>query len=176
MVLILSSKNCNVQMKKAFIALSTLFLFAACNSSSNNEEAMQIKIDLLQEKMDNTYKPGLGEFMTGIQLHHAKLWFAGINANWRLADFEINEIKEALDDIRQFNTDRPEIKSLDMINPAIDSMNNAIKRQDQASFRSGYMLLTNTCNNCHRATQHEFNIITVPSVPPVSNQQFKSNP
>ena len=37
--------------------------------------------------------------MSGIQVHHEKLWFAGTAKNWRLADFEIHEIMEAVDDI-----------------------------------------------------------------------------
>lgn len=71
------------------------------------------------------------------------------------------------------NTDRPEAKSIRMINPAIDSVNNAIKQQNQQLFKNSYILLTNTCNNCHKATQHEFNVITIPANPPISNQSFK---
>ena len=51
------------------------------------------------------YEPGLGEFMTATQLRHAKLWFAGKNSNWDLAAYEIDEIKEGLEDAqRQFPT------------------------------------------------------------------------
>jgi len=51
-----------------------------------------------------SYKPGFGEFMGGIQVHHEKLWFAGTNQNWKLAGFEIHEIKESMDDIRKYCT------------------------------------------------------------------------
>jgi hypothetical protein len=44
------------------------------------------------------YQPGLGEFMTATQLRHAKLWFAGKQNNWDLAAYEIDEIKEGLED------------------------------------------------------------------------------
>src|SRR5258708_38764496 len=44
------------------------------------------------------YAPGLGEFMTATQLRHAKLWFAGKQNNWDLAAYEIDEIKEGLED------------------------------------------------------------------------------
>jgi hypothetical protein len=111
--------------------------------------------------------------MSSIQTHHAKLWFAGINNNWKLADFEVHEIGEALEDIQKFNTDRPEAREIGMINPAIDSVSSAIKQQNQSLFKSSYILLTNTCNNCHKATEHEFNVVTIPSNPPLSNQSFK---
>src|SRR5689334_4796091 len=108
------------------------------------------------------YTPGLGEFMSGIQVHHAKLWFAGQNQNWKLADFEVNEIKEAIDDIQQFNTDRPEVKSIDMIKPPMDSVVAAIQQKDTIAFNRSFILLTNTCNSCHQATDHGFNVIKIP--------------
>ena len=48
------------------------------------------------------YTPGLGEFMSGIQVHHEKLWFAGKAGNWQLADFETGEIRETIDDIQKY--------------------------------------------------------------------------
>lgn len=134
---------------------------------------MQARLDSMDRKINQTYKPGLGEFMSSIQVHHAKLWFAGNADNWKLADFEIHEIEESLDDIQQFNTDRPESKMIVMMNAPIDTIEQAIKQQNEPLFKKGYIFLTNTCNNCHKATAHEFNVITIPSAPPVSNQSFK---
>lgn len=144
----------------------------ACNQSGNNQQ-LQAKIDSLQAKLNDTYKPGLGEFMMGIQEHHAKLWFAGINKNWRLADFEVHEIGETLDDVKKYCTDRPEIKSLGIIDPAVNTIKAAVKKQDVEKFKSGFTELTNDCNSCHKDNQHGFNIITIPTSPPVSNQDFK---
>lgn len=158
---------------KYIVVIASLFMLAACNQQADNNQQLQTQIDSLQYKLDNSYKPGFGDFMSGIQVHHAKLWFAGTNNNWKLADFEIHEILEALDDIQKFNTERPEAKAIGMINPAIDSISNAIKQQNQQLFKSSYTLLTSSCNNCHRATEHEFNVITIPTNPPISNQSFK---
>ena len=38
--------------------------------------------------------PGLGEYMTTIQLHAGKLWFAAKASNWELANYELDELKE----------------------------------------------------------------------------------
>jgi hypothetical protein len=38
--------------------------------------------------------PGLGEYMTTIQLHTAKLWFAAKASNWELAAYELHELEE----------------------------------------------------------------------------------
>ncbi len=168
--------NGRYQFLAVFNKLATpLFcIIMGCNQQSNSTSQMQSKIDSLQDQLNKTYKPGLGEFMTGIQLHHAKLWFAGQNQNWPLADFEIHEIGEALDDINVFCTDRPEVKSIGMLRPAIDSVTNAIQQRNLQLFKNSFSVLTNTCNNCHKATDHGFNVVIIPASPPVSNQDFKA--
>jgi hypothetical protein len=44
--------------------------------------------------------PGLGEYMTTIQLHAGKLWFAAKAANWELAEYELDELKETMETAR----------------------------------------------------------------------------
>ncbi|HQT27620.1 MAG TPA: hypothetical protein PLK99_13680, partial [Burkholderiales bacterium] len=44
------------------------------------------------------YVPGMGEIMGATQMRHAKLWFAGKEKNWPLANYELGEIREGLDD------------------------------------------------------------------------------
>ena len=88
---------------KQFLFSSFLFALFSCNNSSDQITQLQKKTDSLQHELNNTYKPGLGEFMSSIQVHHAKLWFAGQNNNWKLADFEIHEIMEAVEDIQHYD-------------------------------------------------------------------------
>lgn len=124
------------------ILLSLLFvtlIIASCSQQDDNTKQLQARIDSLQQKLNSTYRPGLGEFMLGIQEHHAKLWFAGINKNWALADFEVHEIGETVDDIKQYCTDRPEIKSIGTIDPGIAAINNAIKQKDVAQFKKVFV-------------------------------------
>ncbi|MBN8720755.1 MAG: hypothetical protein J0H85_14995 [Sediminibacterium magnilacihabitans] len=135
---------------------------------------MQRQIDSLKAQINKTYKPGFGEFMSGIQVHHNKLWFTGVNQNWKLADFEINEIKESLDNIKMYCTDRPETKSIGMIDSSLQSVSNAIQQKNSLQFKNSFHILTTTCNTCHQATGHAFNVITIPSAPPFSNQDFSA--
>ena len=160
--------------KISFAFIVIISLLASCNQDSHAKQ-MQTKIDSLQQQLSRTYKSGLGEFMLGIQLHHAKLWFAGQNQNWALADFEIHEIKESLDDINEFCQDRPEVKAIGMINAPIDSVINSVQQKNIQSFKNSFILLTNTCNSCHKSTDHGFNIVTIPTNLPVVNQDFKSS-
>jgi hypothetical protein len=164
-------------MKYLTIILPILCLLS-CNQQQESERiVLQNQIDSLRSRLDSSYAPGLGEFMLGIQTHHAKLWFAGKNGNWDLADFEMGEIQETMVDIQKYCADRPEVTSLPMINPSLDSLKLAIVRKNVESFKSSFILLTNTCNNCHKVTKHGFNVIKIPDVPPVTNQVFeKPNP
>ena len=161
-------------MKQILFFILTFGLFA-CNQQTDNTKVLQNRIDSLERKLTDTYKPGFGEFMSGIQAHHSKLWFAGQNENWKLADFEVHEIIEVIEDIQKFQTERKESQMIGMINPALDSINNAIQKKSPALFKSSYTLLTNTCNNCHRATDFEFNVVKIPDTQPFSNQDFKGN-
>ena len=171
--ILLNHKTIVMKKIKAFAFIIIALIIISCNQQNNKMQEMQVTIDSLQKKLDETYKPGLGEFMSGIQMHHAKLWFAGQNQNWPLAGFEINEIKESLDDIQKYCSDRTEVKSIGMINDPVDSINNAIEQKNLSLFKSSFILLTNTCNSCHKATEHGFNIVTVPFNLPVANQEFK---
>src|ERR1700716_2041070 len=86
------------------------------------------------------FVPGLGEIMSLTQMRHAKLWFAGEAGNWPLADYELDELKEGLDDAATFH---PTHKDADMPLPAliekimndpIAQVRKAVAAHDQAAF------------------------------------------
>jgi hypothetical protein len=110
-----------------------------------------------------------------MQIHHGKLWFAGNAGNWGLSGFESKELREAIDDIQSYCSDRPEVVSIPMIKPALDSMDAAISNKSISRFKSSFVLLTNTCNNCHKVTKHEFNVVQIPSAPPFTNQAYQNS-
>jgi hypothetical protein len=160
-------------MRIIILAIATLF-FISCNDTGNaNQVLTQYKIDSLQKEVNNI-RPGLGELMLSIQIHHAKLWFAGKKRNWELANFETDEIKEQVEKAMLIETDRPEIKSLPVINAPLDSVSDAILKKDTVRFISAYHLLTNACNNCHKAVNFDFNEIKIPDTVPFSNQVFEN--
>lgn len=153
------------------VVIAFALSFSSCTSDNSAiSNALQKRVSELENR---AYKPGFGEFMNTIQLHHSKLWFAADARNWALAQYELDEMKETFEDLRQYVTDRPEVQSIQMIQPALDGIERSVASKDQDQFKSAYILLTNTCNTCHKATKHDYNIIKVPSQPPVTNQQFK---
>ena len=162
-------------MRSILISLFVVSLLACHQETHDGGQNLQHQMDSLRNKINHAYSPGVGEFMSSIQMHHAKLWFAGKNENWELANFEMEEIQESLDDIQQYCADSPSIKPLPMIFPPLDSLRLAISEKNIGKFKSGFNLLTNTCNNCHKATNHAFNVIRIPDIPPVTNQVFEKS-
>ena len=47
----------------------------------------------------DAFVPGLGEIMSLQQMRHTKLWLAGQAANWKLAEYELEELGEGFDDV-----------------------------------------------------------------------------
>lgn len=157
-------------------AFLLLISFASCTDRTGEINiklaAQQGEIDSLKTVIANM-RPGLGELMSIIQTHHAKLWFAGTNENWDLAKFEVDEINEQLESAKQLQDVRPEVIDVPQIIPHLDSISMAIEAKDTAMFRAHFVALTNTCNSCHQSHGFGFNEITIPTAPPVTNQNFR---
>ncbi len=153
-----------------------LFLFmtwSACNHPSNQNQELLDRINKLEQRLSDPYKPGFGEFMSSMQNHHAKLWFAGIHENWKLADFETHEIVEIMHNIQKYQAQRKESELIGSLSPAIDSLYSAINQKNQTHFKSSFEYLTNSCNHCHQLTKFEFNWVKVPEQQFFSNQDFE---
>ena len=122
------------------------------------------------------YEPGLGEFMTATQLRHAKLWFAGKNDNWGLAAYEVDEIKEGLEDAARLHSIFQGIPVAEMIksiiDPRIERLEKAIAAKSGTQFVAAFDDLTDGCNACHAAAGKPFIRIQRPTAPPLSNQNF----
>lgn len=147
----------------------TLF---ACQQNPNNILVLQNRVDSLSQKVSETYTPGMGEFMGSIQTHHSKLWFAGQNQNWQLANFEVHEMTEALENIQKYNSYRTEAKNLNVLTSPLKKITIAIENKNMADFKNSFILITNTCNVCHKAMGFGFNVVKIPVVNPFNNQDF----
>lgn len=159
-------------MKKIlFIALSLSLV--SCNQHKDNAKDLELRIDSLESKHANSYKPGIGDFMGTMQTHHAKLWFAGQNENWDLADFEVHELEEAIEDIQKYQAGREEVAMIEMLNAPLDSIDKAIDQKNSEAFKRNFISLTNTCNTCHIAVDFGFNVIKLPDASPFGNQDFR---
>jgi hypothetical protein len=133
------------------------------------------------ESDESANAPGLGEIMTLQQMRHAKLAIAGSLGNWALADYETDELGEGFDDMVKYHPTHKGIKEpLTQLVPAytksaVDDLREAVKAKDTEKFNAAFDKLTAGCNGCHQAADFGFNVVTRPTAPPVTNQDFATH-
>jgi hypothetical protein len=122
------------------------------------------------------YAPGLADIMIMTQIRHAKLWLAGDVGNWDLADYEIDELKEGLEDVVKYFPKYKDIPVGQMIEGTImapiGEVEGAIKARDRARFVAAYNNLTAACNTCHQSANRPFIVIQRPTGSAFPNQSF----
>ncbi len=113
--------------------------------------------------------PSLSDIMVLQQMRHVKLWFAGRAGNWRLADYEIDALKDGFDDVTKMlggNIVDQHVGS------AIAAIEKSIDAKDRAAFTAAFDKLSAGCNACHHTLDHAFIAIQRPTSLPYSNQVF----
>ncbi|PWN07302.1 hypothetical protein [Rhodohalobacter mucosus] len=152
---------------------SVLFLALSCTSQSGEQNkqapAAGEQIDEGESEIALIYR------MSFINLYSQKLWFAGMQENWELADIYSHEIEEITDGIIRQNIidDGINVSELmeSMIAPQIELMEQAIDNRDSGQFENRFNTLIQTCNQCHTASNYGAVRITVPQTNPF-NQDF----
>lgn len=162
------------------ILLIPVIFLAGCNDNRTMIKTLQSEINYANARNDSLekeiqlVKPGLGEMMLGIQVHHNKLYFAAREGNWPLAQFEHDEIIEVLKQAEEIEKERSEVRLFRaMIYPQLDTIQLYITQKNVEHFNAAFTNLTSACNNCHSATKFNFNRIVIPEHPPYSNQEFQ---
>lgn len=159
-----------------FLGLVLLGLLVACTrlAEPTNTSA---RIEALEKQLVEM-KPGFGEVMSVVQQHHAKLFFSGHQGNWELAQYQLDEIKEGLEDLTKyyptFKDVKLPIKELipTMMTEPLNQVQAAIQKKDKKQFNSAFNGLTKSCNGCHQAAEHGFVVIQTPSNQEFTNQKF----
>jgi hypothetical protein len=112
-----------------------------------------------------------------VQPRHIKLYYAGQAKNWRLAAFELNELRGAL---ARVGRTIPTYRNISVDNAVasifadtIKSVDAAIKAADPAQFPTAYGEMTAACNACHAGLEHPFVVIKVPDAPNYPDQEFR---
>ncbi len=123
------------------------------------------------------YIPGMGEIMGATQMRHSKLWFAGKAGNWALANYELGEIREGLDDAVRyhpvFKEGVPVSKMIEKFTASpLKALENAIGEENEKDFTTAFDSLTDACNSCHHAANRGYIVIGRPTVSPYTNQDF----
>ncbi|WP_298357590.1 hypothetical protein [Rhodoblastus sp.] len=122
------------------------------------------------------YSPDLADIMSGAQLRHFKLSFAGSQQNWPLAEFEIGRMRKSFMEAARLYPEFDKVPLAKLIKeisaPALDDVAASVKAKDEAGFKKSFIRLTEACNSCHQAAGKGFIKIRVPTLSPFSNQVF----
>jgi hypothetical protein len=136
---------------------------------------MQAELALVKE-----LSPGLGEYMTTIQLHAAKLWFAAKASNWELAAYELHELEETMEAVTKLNVETNGVKISNVMDAVLKTqvaqLEKTIGAKDQSAFQKSYDETLSACNGCRTESGHRFIQIVRPSAPPVTNQKWEISP
>jgi len=116
------------------------------------------------------------ETMGYYQRFSQKLWLAGKNENWELAEFYAHELQEVTEELIGSDV-MHDGKNLSDLAEQIFEMNvkkvdGAINKRDGILFRENYELMIGSCNVCHTTTNHPFLKIIIPDNSSPFNQQF----
>ncbi len=124
------------------------------------------------------FNPGIGDLMNLIvQPRHTKLWFAGREGNWVLAEYEAKELRSALANVARA---RPSFRN-QAVGETIQAFTSApfmaidaaIKDHDATKFAEAYASLNGGCNACHAALSQPQVVIKVPEQPTDPDQDFR---
>lgn len=175
---------CLILITVVFFRLSSLDsrIRNAREPTAGGASALQDSIKRLQADVANAkdLMPGLGEYMTTIQLHAGKLWFAAKAANWELAQYELDELKETMEAAKGLNAEKNGIKISNVLDSVLQAqvaeLDKSIKSKNQSEFQKSYDETLDACNGCHTEAGYKFIHIIRPSAPPVSNQKWEPAP
>jgi hypothetical protein len=124
------------------------------------------------------FNPGVGELMNIIvQPRHTKLWFAGKEANWVLAEYEIKELRSSLANVakaRPVFRERSVAENIEMfMGGAFRAIDDAIRDRNATKFAEAYTTVNAGCNACHTALNQSQVVIKTPEQPSYPDQDFR---
>jgi hypothetical protein len=161
-------------MRNYFAALIIVAVLGGPQASAEESAAQQTT----EPAANEAYEPSLGDIMARQQMRHIKLWFAGDAGNWKLAAYELGELRDGFDEIVQFHkTHKESPVPIDdaietIVKEPLSELAKAIEKKDRTEFRKTFDAVTDACNACHQATNYDALVIVRPKANPYSNQVF----
>ncbi len=118
----------------------------------------------------------LADIMSITQFRHLKLGYAGQVANWPLAHYETNLMRQNFALAARAYPTVGNVPFAELVRskstPALDEIDQAIAAHNLHGFAVAFKKLTDACNSCHQASGFGFVVMRVPTLSPFSNQVF----
>lgn len=151
------------------LLMITFFIGVACQTQQDGSSSHMDTEEQYEDTVPLIYH------MSFIQRYGNKLYFAGMEENWELADIYSHEIEEISETIigGEHVDDGVNVSDLlkAMLVPQIENIESAIDAKDRALFETNYQAMIQTCNQCHEQANYGAVKITIPDENPY-NQDF----
>lgn len=143
---------------KPLYILALCFLAGSC--AENPEPEIEITESEMEVQLPLIYQMGF------MHTYSEKLYFAGLEENWELADIyshELEEVSEAIIAANDIDDEINRSRLLEtMLLPQLEAVESAIDNRDLDAFKRNYQTMINTCNQCHQAANYGVIKIIVP--------------
>ena len=128
--------------------------------TSSLEKTNENSSDSMVAKNEEEDEPELASLMGELQRQTHKAGLAIENQNEELSKFYLHEVREMMEVIQAKvpHHDGLEISNLikTILEPSADQLAEAIEKRDWEASRTKFLNLTNSCNQCHIVTKHEY--------------------
>lgn len=118
----------------------------------------------------------LSTFMTAYERFLTKLHAAGMNENWELAAFYLEELKETAEELEKSQVVEEGIPISAMIRPnliePLAELEKVLPAKDKAAFEAQLRALVQRCNGCHAAAGKPYLRFTLPAAGQPPRQIF----
>jgi hypothetical protein len=136
----------------------------ACNQTSirdvQGEWIRGTKEEKIQ-KIENQFG-GFDKTMMETSYRFAELYFAGQDENWGYADYQLEEMRSAIENGLQRRPARAESAD-EFLTHNMPEMQRAVDAQDRDNFNESFRALTLGCNNCHIMEDMPFLTVQAPA-------------
>ncbi len=114
--------------------------------------------------------PGLGDIMGRIQFQHIKLWYAIKFKNWKLLDYELEQMKDSYGNAVILYRNIP-VELIAAAGEPLAGLQKAAASKDASKLERSFAELTAACNSCHKAAGLDFILMKTPTSFPFSDQE-----
>ncbi len=115
--------------------------------------------------------PALGDIMGRVQAQHIKLWYAIKFQNWSLMDYELDQMKDSLNNAVILYRNIP-VEFIAAADQPLAALQKAVKAKNGSKLERDFAGLTAGCNSCHQAGGVGFIAMKTPTSFPFSDQEI----
>jgi hypothetical protein len=161
-------------MYKYFILFILAAVIISCKEKSEYTQGDWIT-GTEQEKMEKIERHFRGFDMTMVETgyRYQELYWAGMDANWPYAEYQLQKIELTLSDGLERRPLRAP-SAAHFINVAIPEMKSSIQEKDTATFRRAFQVFTRQCNACHAMEKVPHFNVKIPTInlSPISLENY----